>query len=347
MVVGELVIAASVVSMAWFDYTLVFLNNFLPVSIPEAIRYNCVSNGFINLPSIIILLISAHIVSQGMDTNKLINLLLVYAKFIALGAFILCSITDISTDRLVLHPTYQWNGVFTAVSTVFFAFTGFTSLANAAEEAKNPSKDLSLAIIFSIIIATIVYMTTSFVLAASTDMSQLNNSSVLANSLMSRGYTIVSLIVSSMASISMLSVAFACIYATSRVVFVLAQDKVLPHYLTELNANKVPANAIWFTAYMAIFASQFLTLNQMFHITALSPIIDYMIASILVLYFRIYYPNQERPFVSPVVWLLSSLSLLYLGYFLFFSITNSAAGISFGYFLAFFALIYPLTLLKK
>lgn len=340
-ILGQLSFSSSIVSIGFSAYLEELLRSINMPYIPDVIKYNSVSGGIINLPSLIVILFSANLVSKGMNTNKIINNSLVAIKFIVIITFIIFAMFHINSDNMVLVPEKKWNGVLTGVALVYFGFTGFTSLANTSQEAKNPSRDISIAIIVSIVITTIVYMLISFTLAASTHYSLLiDNKSSLSYAIRIKGYILLSVFISIGAAMSMLSVVFACLYASSRVIFVLAEDKLLPGFLTKINQNEVPSNAIWFSAIISIIVSQVLPIDRMYEIASLSAITDYIIACILVLYFRVYYAKQERPFKAPMIWVLSIITMIYLGYFFAYTCLTSDAGFSFAIYLLIMSVIY-------
>ena len=344
-IVGELGLAASIVSVGFSEYLEQLLLSLNIPYLPNYLKNNYASGGFVHLTSFIVLYLSAKLVSQGMNTNKMINNVLVATKFVVLFTFIIVSAGYISYDNITLLPQQGTSGVFTGVALLYFGFTGFTSLANATQEAKNPNRDISIAIILSIIIATIIYILVSFSLAASTHYSLLgDNNAALSYSLKLKGYTFLAILMSIGAAISMLSVIFACLYAVSRVIFVLSNDKLFPSSLSKLNTQEVPEKAIWAITYFSIIAAQTLTMDNMISIASLSAITDYIMAAILAIFFRIYYKNQSRPFIAPCIWILSILSISYLGYFLWFACVTSNAGYIFSLYILFYVLTYGLTL---
>lgn len=310
---AEMIASCAIVSIGWVEYT----NELLLAYNIEYITYYT-QNMYIQIIPTIVILISAYMISRGINTYKLINNILVYSKFVVLGLFVFCSIEDISSANISLHSDQGWQGIITAVPIIYFSFTGFTALATAAEEAKNPSRDLTLAIITSLTITTALYMIVSFVLASTTHYTFLDTTAPLSYSLRTRGYIFISRIVSIGAALSMISVIFACLYAGSRLLYRVAQDSLISRKLGEINQEQIPVRAIVMTAFGSIIMVHVISFDGLIAIASFTVIVSYIFACILVLFFRIYHPKRHRPFVSPLIWPISIIAMIYLSYFLIY-----------------------------
>lgn len=331
-VIGELTTSCAAVSISCAEYT----KELLPNSITN--QY------FQSIFVIFIIILCTRVLSQTINQYKNINTILVLSKFIVLILFLIFSISDISYENIILHEEHKWNGVFKSVSILYFSFTGFTSVATASQEAKNASRDLPLAILGSIAISTVIYMIISFVIATSLHYSVLTSNASLAFSLSFRGYHIIAFIVAIGSVLSMISVIFACLYASSRVIFIVASDKLLPEYFIKLNSNNVPERALWFSAIL-VMLSQLFSFNKLIEISSLCAIFTYLFGCLLAMYFRIYYAEEPRPFKAPFLFSLSFLAIFYLLYFFAINAVLSENIFVFYQYIVAFLLIYLIMLL--
>lgn len=337
LVLGELISSCSVVAFSFAEYINEILFNY---SIYNNIYFkNILSNG--------IVVICGLIITRSMHDYKNINLILVISKFIVILIFIIFSLNHISYNNITLHNEHQWNGVLKSVSILFFSFTGFTSIVTYAEESINPSKDISIAIILSIIISTITYMIVGFLLSATIHYSLLDSNASLSFVLIKNQHYIAGIIVSIGAAISMISVILACLYASSRILFVISRDNLISINFTQLNSFNMPNKAIYYSILLILIILNTSYFDTLIEISSLCAICIYIFGCLLAIYFRIYYPQKPRPFKSPFLIPLSLIGIIYLLYFFIINAFLSMHYLQFVKYILIFSFIYLFIILRK
>ena len=152
----EYTLALSAVSIGWSGYFGNILTN-LGLALPKEFITAPEEGGLINLPAMAIIWIITLINMKGITQSSLVNDIIVVIKLAVVGLFIALGISHVEPANWTPFMPYGWSGVFTGASVIFFAYIGFDAVSTAAEEVKNPQKDLPRGIILSLIICTILY----------------------------------------------------------------------------------------------------------------------------------------------------------------------------------------------
>lgn len=159
----EYTLALSAVSIGWSGYFGNILTN-LGLALPKEFITAPEEGGLINLPAMAIIWIITLINMKGITQNSLVNDIIVVIKLAVVGLFIALGISHVEPANWTPFMPYGWSGVFTGASVIFFAYIGFDAVSTAAEEVKNPQKDLPRGIILSLVICTILYIVVSAIL---------------------------------------------------------------------------------------------------------------------------------------------------------------------------------------
>ncbi len=150
-------------AIGWSDYFTNILAD-LGINLPKAITKAPFEGGIINLPAVLILVIITAILIVGVKESVAANNIIVAIKLIVIFLFIILGIRHVNSANWHPFMPYGWKGVFSGASIIFFAYIGFDAVSTAAEEVKNPQKDLSRGIIASLIICTVLYIVVSAIL---------------------------------------------------------------------------------------------------------------------------------------------------------------------------------------
>ena len=172
---------------------------------------------------------------RGTKESKKLNNILVGIKMTAIFIFVFFAAPHFDATNWENFMPHGIDDVLFGSSILFFAFTGFGILASAAEECKNPKKDLTIGIIGSLVLATIVYIVVAAVLTGIVPFAELDNARPLAYALNKHGNNIGSTLVATGAVAGMTTVIMVNIYGQSRIFYVIARDGLLPKFLAKIH----------------------------------------------------------------------------------------------------------------
>lgn len=316
--------SASSVAVSWSSYFVNMLqesNIYFPVELTK----NPALGGWINLPAAMVALFITSVLIRGTHESALINALLVIIKIIAIGLFIYVAIPHFNIDLWFKHNhqiqpdimlannfmPFGISGIITGAGFVFFAYNGFDALASAAEECKNPKRDLTIAILGSLFICMIIYMIASALLVGIMPFNLIDIGSPLSSALSHNGHSIVSIIISAGVTLGMLSVILVQLFALSRIVFVTARDGLMPPFLTKIHPKyKTPyTTTIVIGAIVALLAG-FIPLELVGSLSSVGALSVFMMVCIAMITLRHRYPDADRPFRCPAVYLVGGIGIL-------------------------------------
>ena len=346
----EFVVGTATVASGWSGYVVNILENG-GIILPDIITKVPSEGGMINLPAILILSFIGYTLYRGTSESKKLNATLVIVKIFAIGLFIFLSSSNFDSRNWIPFNPFGFQKVIAGASILFFAYTGFGGLASAAEECKNPSRDLKIGIIGSIIIAVIIYVIISGLLTGIVSYKELNNSSPLATALTLNGNNIGAAIVAIGAVCAMSAVMLVQLYSASRVFYVIGRDGLIPKFFAKLHPKygSPYASIIIFTLACMIL-SGFFPINILAQLASMGAIFDYMVVASIVLFFRIKYPNIDRPFKCPLAFIVIPIAFILCAYLLLTQIINIEEGIlleSGRAFFYWFIFIFVLYLIKN
>ncbi|PSD29540.1 amino acid permease, partial [Stenotrophomonas maltophilia] len=262
----EYSLVVSTVAVGWSGYFVGFLewvhtqfgwNVHLPAWLAAGPH---VEGGMINLPAIIITWLVAGMLMAGTKESATLNAILVVFKLIALAIFVAVALPAFDSANLQPFMPYGFaksmgpdgveHGVMAAAAIIFFAFYGFDAISTAAEETKNPGRDLSIGIIGSMIGCTIVYVLVALAAVGAMSYAVFGHSAEpLALIMRQLGHPTAAMVIGVIAIIALPTVLLAFLYGQSRIFFVMSRDGLLPRGLSKVNARTgTPVATTLFTA---------------------------------------------------------------------------------------------------
>ena len=278
--------------------------------------------GIINLPAIGIVLALAFMLGRGVKEAINLNALIVIIKLASLAIFVAVGLFAFSGASFSPFQPMGWGGTLTGAAVIFFAFIGFDAVSTAAEEAKNPAKDMKIAILGSLGISSLVYITVAFVLVGlltpTWGLSALgSSSSALADALGQHGQTAVAAIVAGGALAAITSVLLVSLYAQPRLFFALARDGLLPDRFAKLDPKShVPKKTIYLTGFIVAFFAGFVGIGEAAELTSIGTLFAFVLVGIGIIWLRRHEPGAVRPFrvplfpMVPIVAIAMSLALM-------------------------------------
>ncbi len=246
----EYMLAVAAVAAGWSSYFQSFLAPF-NIKLPAAFvsSFNPSKGTYIDIIAIIVVLLITFLLSHGMKDSAKINNFAVIVKIAIIILFIIVGANFIKLTNYQPFLPYHFSGVIKGATTVFFAFLGFDCVSSSAAEVKNPQKNMPLGIIGTLLIATLFYMGVSIVLTGMVHYKSLDVANPVAFALQFAHQDWIAQLLSFGALVGMATMMLTMIYASSRLVYAMARDGLLPQSLAKLSSkNKIPQISLWVVA---------------------------------------------------------------------------------------------------
>jgi APA family basic amino acid/polyamine antiporter len=313
VIILELGFATSTVAAGWSGYIQgIFEAAGMPL--PKIISAVPSKGGMIDLPALLIVVFVAVVLCLGNKGSKKLNTILVFIKMAAIFAFIVSAAPHFDATNWHNFMPFGFQNVLEGASILFFAFTGFGTIAAAAEECKNPKRDLIIGIIGSLLLSTVVYVLVAGLVTGIVSFNELNNAKPLAHALLVNNSSIGSAIVATGAVCGMTTVMMMNIYGQSRIFYVIARDGLLPKPLAKLHPryDSPYVTIILFSALAAILCS-FLPLQLLGKLSSMGALVDYIVVAFIVMLFRVRLPEVPRPFKCPGLFIIAPIAVVACG----------------------------------
>ncbi len=311
VIIVQLGFATGAVASSWSTYFQGMLASGgieLPAAIASA---SSKDGGIMNLPAILISLFMGFVLYLGTRDSKILNTILVFTKMAAIFIFMLAAGPHFDATNWENFTPHGKVGVLTGASILFFAFNGFNTIAAAAEECKNPKRDITIGIIGSLTLSTIVYVIAAGLLTGIAPLEMLNNAEALATALRYNNSNVGSAIVATGAVCGMATVLMINIYGQSRIFYVISRDGLLPKSMAKLHPkhDSPYITLLIFTSLAAILGGFFPTLI-LGELSSMGSLIDFAVVSLIVIIFRFKFPDVERPFKCPILFIIAPIAII-------------------------------------
>lgn len=338
----EYSLVVSAVAVGWSGYATGFVAD-TAFAIPHFLAAGPELGGVLNLPAVFIILVVAGLLILGTRESATVNALLVAVKVVALIVFVVVTLPYFNPANLEPFMPYGFPksgppgaevGVMAAAAIIFFAFYGFDAIATAAEETKNPGRDLKIGIIGSMIICVIIYMTVAAAAIGALAYTRFADSpEPLALILRALGQDDAAKYLAASAVIALPTVILAFFYGQSRIFFVMARDGLLPSGLARVSRRGSPVRITLFTAMIVAILAGLIPLAELAALANAGTLTAFIAVALCMLVMRVRAPEAERRFRTPWAWpvgIVAILGCLYLLYSLpfltqkYFLIWNAA-----------------------
>ena len=262
----------------------------------------------IHVPAFAIVMAITWLLLQGARESSTANNIMVVVKLLALALFIAVGATHLHAANYHPFAPNGFTGIHQGAAIVFFAYIGFDAISTAAEETKDPQRNLPIGILGGLAICTVIYIVVGAVLTGMVPYQQLAVADPLARALELAGFKAVGWIVALGAAVSMSAVLLVFQYGQPRIFFAMARDGLLPQWAARLNAKKIPATTTLFTGIFVACWSLIGDAGETYDLTNIGTLFAFMLVSIGVLVLRYKEPDRPRPFRVPFVWPVTVLS---------------------------------------
>jgi APA family basic amino acid/polyamine antiporter len=253
-----------------------------------------------NFIGFFIVMILTVLLVVGIRESSGANNVMVGIKLIAIMIFIIAAAHYIRPVNY--HPYFPngWQGVLTGGAIVFFSYIGFDSVSTAAEECKNPKRDLPIGIMISLGICAVFYVGVAVVLTGIQPWQSLNNSAPVANALHAIGLTTVERWVSVGALMGMISSLLVYQYGQARVWFAMSRDGLLPPTFSSVHKRfRTPHVATWVAGIFVGIPAGIFDIGTLVNLSNIGTLFAFILVAIAVLVLRKRQPNRPRGFRIP------------------------------------------------
>jgi APA family basic amino acid/polyamine antiporter len=319
----EYSLVVSAVSVGWSGY-------FSPlVGIPEHLATAPLLGGVFNFPAVFIIAVIAGALIYGLRESANVNSAMVAIKMLALAMFVVVALTVFDPDNFQPFmpygfaksgPSGQEVGVMAAAAIIFFAFYGFDAIATAAEEAKNPSRDLAIGIIGSMVLCVLIYMAVAAAAIGAEPYQRFaSGADPLAQILRDIGQPVAGKILALSASIGLPTVILAFFYGQSRIFLAMSRDGLFPVGLARLSGRRNPVRITLFTAVVVGILAGLVPLNDLVALANAGTLTAFIAVCAAMLAMRRRDPDAKRTFRTPLPWITGAIGILGCAY-LFYSL---------------------------
>jgi APA family basic amino acid/polyamine antiporter len=272
----------------------------------------------VNVPAFLVVGLITWLLLLGVRESARTNNVLVVIKLLVLGLFIIAGLSHIEPTNYHPFAPNGWRGIHQGAAIVFFAYIGFDAISTAAEETKNPQRNLPIGILGGLAICTLIYVIVGAVLTGMVKYTDLGVADPLAKGLEVAGYRTVGWIVALGAIISMSAVLLVFQYGQPRIFFAMARDGLLPSWAAKISpTRRVPyITTIVTGAFVALWAL-IGDANETYNLTNIGTLFAFALVSAGVLVLRFTEPARPRPFRVKWVWVVAPLSVVLCVYVMF------------------------------
>jgi APA family basic amino acid/polyamine antiporter len=233
----------------------------------------------------------------------------VVIKLLALGLFIAVGATHLHPANYHPFAPNGFTGIHQGAAIVFFAYIGFDAISTAAEETRNPQRNLPIGILGGLAICTLIYVIVGFVLTGMVPYTELAVADPLARALQLAGFSAVGWIVALGAAVSMSAVLLVFQYGQPRIFFAMARDGLLPQWAAKIHPRtKIPHITTLLTGIFVAAWSLIGDAAETYDLTNIGTLSAFILVSIGVLVLRYTDPDRPRPFRVRFVWPVTVLS---------------------------------------
>ncbi len=310
---------AATVAVGWSGYCVSLLDSFgihIPPQWAQAtgdvvkLADGSSATAICNLPAVLIVLLLTGLLMIGTKESTRVNNIMVAFKLFVVGVVIVVGAfyvqrahwTPFIPANTGSFGSFGWSGILRGASVVFFAYIGFDAVSTAAQEARNPQRDMPVGILGSLIICTILYVLMALVMTGMVPYQKLGVADPVAVAIDATGIGWLSVLVKFAALAGLTTVIFVLLFGQARILFSIAQDRLLPAFFSTVHPRfRTPfASQALIGIVVALIAAAF-PIGLLGEMVSIGTLFAFLLVCIAVIHLRRSSPRTERPFRTPAV----------------------------------------------
>jgi APA family basic amino acid/polyamine antiporter len=314
----EYALGATTVAVGWSGYFVSFLDRNLGIHIPPELTAGPYAPvkladgtevvGFLNLPAILVLAVATLILVIGIRESANINSAIVVLKVAIVLVFLAAGVGFVNAanwrpfipENTGTFGEYGWSGIFRGAALVFFAYIGFDAVSTAAQEAKNPQRDMPIGILGSLAICTVLYISVAAVVTGIVHYEALKVPDPIAVAIDSTGLTWLSPLIKLGAIVGLGSVILVMLLGQTRILYTMSKDGLLPAWLGHVHPGfRTPWLATLVTGAACALGASFAPIKSLAELVNIGTLLAFVIVCASVLVLRRAHPEIPRPFKTP------------------------------------------------
>ncbi|MEJ1302323.1 amino acid permease [Lactiplantibacillus plantarum] len=283
----EYVLAVATVAVGWAAYFNSFIAGF-GLKLPKAITgsFDPAHGTYINVVAILIVCLIAWIIDTGLKTSIRLNNIIVVVKLAIIVLFLLVGSFYVKPSNWTPFAPFGGTGILKGAAVVFFAYLGFDAVSSSAAEVKNAKRNMPIGIIGTLVICTIFYILVSGVLTGMVSYKQLNVDDAVAFALQLVHQNFVAGIISIGALAGMFTMMVTMIYSSSRLIYSIGRDGLLPRFLGKIDKHHAPKNAMLTVTIVISILAGLIPLDQLANLVNIGTLIAFAFVSFGILLLR-------------------------------------------------------------
>jgi basic amino acid/polyamine antiporter, APA family len=325
----EYLAAGSTVAVGWSGYFGDFMAKQLGFPVPAAFAsapfklegfHHLVATGtYFNLPAVALVALVTFVLIVGVNMSANFNNLMVAIKLCIVLVVIFVGFSHINpANHIPLIPEntgtfgqFGWTGVFRATGVIFFAYIGFDAVSVAAQEARNPQRDVPLGILGSLLICTVLYMLMSWVVTGIAPYATLNVAHPVSQAIEAIPQTSwLAPYVNVGAVVGLASVVLVLLLGQSRIFYAMAKDGMIPPLFADIHPRfKTPWRGSLITGAFCALGAGVLPLDVLGELVSIGTLLAFVIVCVGVMVLRVARPKVKRPFRAPLIWIVGPLGI--------------------------------------
>jgi basic amino acid/polyamine antiporter, APA family len=336
----EYTIAASAVCVGWSNYFVPLIAHSFDIHIPMTLAKGYFAGGFINFPAVCIGALVTSLLVIGTRESATVNAVLVCIKVTALVLFCALALPVVQMKNFYPFAPLGALGIGGAAASIFFAYVGFDAVSTAAEETKNPQRNMPIGLIGSLVICTVFYLLvaggaigsigaqpvmdaaghgiepgTPELMQACMDpvkaATLVCSDEPLAHVLRQLGWDKLSRLIGLAAFLALPSVILMMMFGQTRVFFSMARDRLLPDVLTKVHARfNTPHVVTMITGSVVMFAAAFFPVGKLAELSNGGTLAAFFAVALGVMILRRTAKDRKRPFRTPIIWLVGPAAMI-------------------------------------
>lgn len=306
-------VSTAAVAVGWSQYVNQLLQNLFGWQIPVQLSQAPEQGGIVNVPAVIVIVLCGLLLMRGARESTLVNSIMVVVKIAVVLFFCAIAFTGWNADHFHNFAPAGFAGIVGGAGIIFFSFVGLDAVSTAGDEAKNPKRNLPLAIMFALGIIITLYVLTCLAALGAQAPAKFENqdaglSAILQNII---GSTWPGTVVAIGAIISIFSVTLVCLYGQTRILFAMSRDGMIPPVFAKVDPRTLsPVNNTIIVVIATSILAAVVPINFLAEMTSIGTLVAFLVVSIGVIILRVREPELERGFRLPLGWTIPILSII-------------------------------------